>query len=430
MKKIVAISLVMSCTLGLSAQHQYVQTIYAVMPDGGNPQASYNGTILIQQPAASGQYLNLIRAGGEAWSIGTVYNSGTFAIGTSKLYDSEFTAPFFTIKPTGYVGMGTPSPVSKLEISAFGSTPSPYLYSGSNDLLTITGSTSSNQGFNVISAGNGAYNRGILKATRSRGTPSAPTSVANGDVVMTLIGSAYNGIGAYATAGINTVVDGAVSSSLVPQALTFETGTGVARSEKMRISSEGNVGVGTTTTTTTTTLGAKFDIVGAYNNLSLRVTNNVYNDWVLQKRRSDNTQLFGIKETGSNGSMSLVTNNLDRLIITNSGTVGIGTSTPNSIYALDVNGIICANEVKVTLNHFPDFVFDSEYNLPKLNDVHNYIKANGHLPNIPSATEVKENGIGLADMQVRLLQKVEELTLYVIEQQKRIEVLEKTLKEK
>jgi hypothetical protein len=116
--------------------------------------------------------------------------------------------------------------------------------------------------------------------------------------------------------------------------------------------------------------------------------------------------------------------------ITSTGTVGIKTLNPNSAYALDVNGIICANEVKVTLDHFADFVFDSKYNLPKLNDVHRYIKANGHLPEIPSADEVKKNGMNVADMQVMLLKKIEELTLYAIEQQKRIEALEKTLKEK
>jgi hypothetical protein len=68
-------------------------------------------------------------------------------------------------------------------------------------------------------------------------------------------------------------------------------------------------------------------------------------------------------------------------------------------------------------------VFQPEYQLPTLSSVDNFIQANRHLPNIPSAAEVKENGMSLVEMQVKLLQKIEELTLYVIEQQKEINLL-------
>lgn len=110
------------------------------------------------------------------------------------------------------------------------------------------------------------------------------------------------------------------------------------------------------------------------------------------------------------------------------GNLGIGMDNP--AYLLDVKGTIRAAEVRVeSLTQFADFVFDKEYALPKLSDVHGYILAKGHLPEIPSASEVKENGISLVDMQVKLLQKIEELTLYAIDQQKRIELLEQELKE-
>ncbi|MCK9312319.1 MAG: hypothetical protein M0P26_08590, partial [Bacteroidales bacterium] len=99
------------------------------------------------------------------------------------------------------------------------------------------------------------------------------------------------------------------------------------------------------------------------------------------------------------------------------GNVGIGYNDPQN--KLDVNGTIRATEVKVvSVGQFADFVFDRDYRLPKLTEVHNYIQENGHLPDIPSATEVKENGMSLVDMQVKLLQKIEELTLYMIDQQK------------
>jgi hypothetical protein len=116
------------------------------------------------------------------------------------------------------------------------------------------------------------------------------------------------------------------------------------------------------------------------------------------------------------------------LMITANGNVGIGT-TPNALYKLDVKGAIRATEVKiVSIDNFPDFVFDQAYQLPSLGQVSSFIQTNKHLPNIPSATEVKENGINMVEMQNKLLQKVEELTLYVIEQQKQIDELKKNQK--
>lgn len=114
------------------------------------------------------------------------------------------------------------------------------------------------------------------------------------------------------------------------------------------------------------------------------------------------------------------------LSINSSGNVGIGTANPQN--ALDVKGTIRATEVKVeSVDKFADFVFEDDYKLPCLDEVKQYIDANGHLPNIPSAQEVKENGMSLVDMQVKLLQKVEELTLYSIKQQEQIKVLQAQL---
>lgn len=112
--------------------------------------------------------------------------------------------------------------------------------------------------------------------------------------------------------------------------------------------------------------------------------------------------------------------------VLNNGNIGIGTSAPQ--YLLDVKGTIRATEVRVeSIDKFADFVFEKGYQLPSLPEVNNYIRVNRHLPDIPSATEVKENGLSLVDMQVKLLQKIEELTLYVIEQDKKIKELEKRI---
>ena len=103
--------------------------------------------------------------------------------------------------------------------------------------------------------------------------------------------------------------------------------------------------------------------------------------------------------------------------ITRYGNMGIGTTSPDA--KLAVKGKIHAQEVKVDLNGAvaPDYVFKEEYNLKSLEEVQNYIKEHGHLPNIPSAKEMEENGIELGEMNMKLLEKIEELTLYILKQQ-------------
>jgi len=104
------------------------------------------------------------------------------------------------------------------------------------------------------------------------------------------------------------------------------------------------------------------------------------------------------------------------------GNAGIGTA-PNSNFRLSVNGDVRAKEVVVETG-WSDFVFHDDYYLPPLSEVEQFIKKNGHLQDIPPASEVMENGVGLAGINTRLLQKIEELTLYMIELNKQIELLE------
>jgi hypothetical protein len=113
------------------------------------------------------------------------------------------------------------------------------------------------------------------------------------------------------------------------------------------------------------------------------------------------------------------------MFINYAGQVGIGTTSPGS-FKLAVEGKIGAREVKVTLASWADYVFNKEYKLMSLASLEEFIKKNNHLPNIPSAQEVKENGgIDLGDMNRRLLEKIEELTLHVIELNKEVQQLKK-----
>jgi hypothetical protein len=101
------------------------------------------------------------------------------------------------------------------------------------------------------------------------------------------------------------------------------------------------------------------------------------------------------------------------------GNVGIGTTNPDE--KLTVNGVIHAKEVKVDLSGpLADFVFKPDYKLMSLPQVEKFVKANNHLPQMPSAEEVAKNGLSMGEMQNKLLQKVEELTLYAIQQNNKI----------
>jgi hypothetical protein len=112
----------------------------------------------------------------------------------------------------------------------------------------------------------------------------------------------------------------------------------------------------------------------------------------------------------------------DRMFIHPNGNVGIGTIEPQE--KLSVRGTVRSEKVKVTQTDWSDFVFQPGYALPSLDSVKQYINQHRHLPEIPSEKEVMANGQDLGEMNKKLLQKVEELTLYLIEMKARMEQLE------
>lgn len=120
-----------------------------------------------------------------------------------------------------------------------------------------------------------------------------------------------------------------------------------------------------------------------------------------------------------NGTVSLFHNGLQQVKLIssgnsyiNGGNVGIGTENPTE--KLTVNGNIRSRKLIISQSGWPDYVFDSAYQLTPLAELATYIKANKHLPGIPSVKEVETNGVSVGDTQALLLQKIEELTLYLI----------------
>lgn len=140
---------------------------------------------------------------------------------------------------------------------------------------------------------------------------------------------------------------------------------------------------------------------------------------------TDSQKLNGLVLRSATGGIRFQPGGIaDKIVFEDNGYVGIGTTSPDE--KLTVAGNIHAQEVKVTIGAGtgPDYVFEPDYNLPTLESIETFIKSEKHLPEIPSAYEMEENGVQLGEMNMLLLKKIEELTLYVIEQNKRIEKLE------
>ncbi|WP_051947409.1 fibronectin type III domain-containing protein [Muricauda sp. MAR_2010_75] len=122
---------------------------------------------------------------------------------------------------------------------------------------------------------------------------------------------------------------------------------------------------------------------------------------------------------GSGGGSSVWTESGSTASYT--GEVAIGTTSVPSGYKLAVEGNIRTREIRVDQDTWPDYVFTKDYDLPTLDEIKKHIEEKGHLPNIPSAKEVEENGVELGNMNRLLLEKIEELTLHVIKQQQLLE---------
>jgi hypothetical protein len=138
--------------------------------------------------------------------------------------------------------------------------------------------------------------------------------------------------------------------------------------------------------------------------------------------------------TIENFDFNIRTNNTLRMVVKNNGQIFFGSKKiiathlhANSQFQFD-GKLACKELVVVDPTKWADFVFDKNYKLMPLKEVESFYKTNAHLPSVPSEKEVKANGINTAEMDAILLQKIEELTLYIVQQQKEIETLKTLIK--
>lgn len=209
------------------------------------------------------------------------------------------------------------------------------------------------------------------------------------------------------------------------------------------LNSNGNVGIGTTSPAYT------LDVNGTINGTSARIAGNTITgtSWTIASNFNFNSANIGIGVASPayrldvNGTINATALRIggsqvgqwlapSANINYTAGMVSIGTTATPAGYKLAVGGKVVAEEVVIKLQgSWPDYVFESDFQLLPLSEVERYVKLNKHLPGVPTAAEVKEHGVAVGEMNAVLLKKIEELTMYVIELKKENEAQQKILDE-
>ena len=207
------------------------------------------------------------------------------------------------------------------------------------------------------------------------------------------------------TGGVSYLLHNASNNSNLEFAVN---NNGSVNWQVLNINKNGNVGIGTTTARSK--LHAKSE-GGAF---TLEGSNHVYMEFFPDSVNSTRKAWFGYGSADDNW-ITLSSENGGGIVLN-----------PGSQFVA-VTGLLKANQIKVTTNLWPDYVFEDGYQLKSLSSIEDYIKQNNHLPGVPSSKDIVDNGISLGDMSRLQMEKIEELTLHLIEKDKKIGELEARL---
>lgn len=330
---------------------------------------------------------------GRIWGIMSNAGQLSFRIGDATYSNAPTVA---VLTSSGNFGIGTTSPQSIGD-------------GGSPTILQVHGGS------------NGPYPFGLLQLTTNATAAGAAGAITFGSTAIA---------GPQRSAEIVSYLT-ATSSTYATGNLTFYTANGTANlTEKMRITEAGNVGIGTTnpqSKLSVTGSSAAYNGDGVTGVAQLTTGTGINTDEKLQIGIVDGINGYSWLQALKPGT------SVRSLILNGSGGgVGIGTTNPcgNSFAPanckLGVAGAIQAQEVVVNTG-WSDYVFEPGYHLQPLKEVGIYIAENHHLPGIPSDAEVKEKGVAVGEMESKLLAKVEELTLHLIQAEERTRELQERI---
>ncbi|MCL2596132.1 MAG: hypothetical protein FWD66_00405 [Paludibacter sp.] len=403
MKKINFLILMLLLTVTAAQAQTFETSTYGLSLTPATTNLGIGGTVIPNAKLFVNESIGKLTTG-NVYAIYSAISSATLLDNKYK-FSGYFDGGKFAIM-NGNVGIGTETPTTQLDvagtINASGNITADWDIISKNALIT---SRNSNEGGNLI-----------LENPLKTGAGQAFQWK-----IFNMAGGHGNSLQFWAYDNNNGCLNGGLCDS------------------RFTITDEGNVGIGTSFPTT------QLDVTGNINASGYIIARDAF----IASNNRDTGGTLVLENTSKTGAGQAISwkifnmtggygnslqfwsygNNVSgvsRFTITDAGNVGIGRSDP--YYKLDVYGTIRAHEIKVNLNTGADFVFEKDYNLMPLNELSRFVSENKHLPDIAPAAEMTSGDTDLGEMQVKLLQKVEELTLYIIQQNEKIENLEAKVK--
>lgn len=343
---------------------------------------SFAGLIIDKGSTSQRGYLIYRTANSDKWFAG-LSGDDNYSLSTSYIPDGKF-----YIESTGNVGIGTTSPDANLEVSDASGEAQIRLTRSSSSVAAVLGFYTGTSSTWSIHAGSGSNNMFIRRGSgNSTGNLGLMTNGGFVGIGTSTPARTLDVHGSWKTARLTSTASGAmlefVSTTADDWAITTWAGRMVL-------------------------LSSDDDFVTKADEYNFSI-NSFY-------PQSTNT-----KTLGTDGTRWSDVYSVDGFF---SGNVGIGTTDLASGYKLSVDGKIMCEELRVDMSAgWPDYVFGNEYTLLPIKELDAFIQANGHLPNIPPAKEIQEAGLEVGEMQRLMMEKIEELSLYIIEQQKEIDAL-------